>query len=67
MKLPSIGILLNLRKLPKDDLLTELRRLEMLPKKNDFTYAAIARIQSELGKFEPTEEQSIDLDSGMNL
>lgn len=59
-KKPSIAILANLDKLPPQELLAELHRLENLPTKNDFSREIMAKIETQLEKFNQTENPNLE-------
>ena len=60
-KKPSIAILANLDKLPPQELLAELHRLENLPTKNDFSREIMAKIETQLEKFNQTENPNLEI------
>ena len=60
-KKPSIAILANLDKLSPQELLAELHRLENLPTKNDFSREIIAKIETQLEKFNQTENPNLEI------
>ena len=60
-KKPSITILANLDKLSPQELLAELHRLENLPTKNDFSREIMAKIETQLEKFNQTENSNLEI------